>query len=194
MGLRRRALSSKTCLGSGVKAGVDDLIRALVAKSWARTEHGIERSIVLLREGAPLYEPEELGPPEPRTGLRNERPPEPTWIDYGVLWEIFGAMPDLCMRVRGDAMERAGLVDGAVVALARRVDDKGRVAVTDGEIVAARIAGNVELRRVRGIDATTAELRPESRSRKHRSVRFDTGSDDVEVVGIVIGRMLAGAG
>ena len=42
-----------------------------------------------------------------------------------------------------------------------------------------------------GIDPTTVELRPESRSRKHRAIRFDTRTDEVEIIGVVIGRMLA---
>ena len=141
-------------LGLKSHAGVDSHIHTLASKGWVKTEAGVERSIVLRREGAPLYEPDALRPQEPKTGLRGERPPEPTWINDEVLWEIFGAMPDLCLRIRGD----------------------------------------VVLRRVHAIDATTVELRPESRSRRHQAIRFDTRSDEVEIIGVVIGRMLAGAG
>ena len=41
---------------------------------------------------------------------------------------------------------------------------------------------------------TTFELRAESRSRKHKTMRVERETDDVEIIGVVIGRVLAGAG
>ena len=175
-------------------ASVASHIQTLASRGWIEKVAGTERGLILRREGAALYEPEEL-----RRTPQGERPygappPEPTWIDYEVLWEMFVAKPDLCLRIRGDAMSRAGLADGGIVALARRCGEDGKMTFSDGDIVAARVADDVMLRRVHGIDATTVELRPESRSRKHRAIRFDTRTDEVEIIGVVIGRMLAGAG
>ena len=42
------------------------------------------------------------------------------WIDHDLVWENFGAMPDLCIRMARDAMDRAGITDGGLVGLARR--------------------------------------------------------------------------
>ena len=181
-------------LGLKSSAAVDTHIQTLAARAWVATAPGTQRGLILRREGAPLYEPEALGAilaaPEPR----GEHPAEPKWIDDELLWETFGATPDLCLRIRGGAMDRAGLTDGGIVALARKRDEQRKLTIDEGDVVAARIADNVVLRRVHGIDATTGELRPESTSRKHRSVRFDTRSDEIQIIGVVIGRMLASAG
>ena len=82
--------------------------------------------------------------------------------------------------------------------------------VVDGDIVAARVEGDVVVRRVRtidtatpltrrvrGLDATTVELRAESTSRRHKTVRYDTRAGDIEIIGVVIGvvrRMRPGPG
>ena len=42
------------------------------------------------------------------------------WIGHDLVWEIFGTMPDLCIRMARDAMDRAGMTDGGFVGLARR--------------------------------------------------------------------------
>ena len=166
----------------------------MAKKGWVEIKYGVERGLVPLREGAPLYEPEDLRPTPACVRLRGEGPKEPQWLNYELVWEMFGAMPDVCLRIRGDAMDRAGLADGGIVALTRRCDDEGNVTVIEGDIVAARTADDVVLRRVHAMDPGTFELRPESRSRRHKTIRFDTRTDDVEMIGVVIGRLLAGAG
>ena len=181
-------------LNLGKNSRVDMLLHALVRKAWIDVLPGIERGIILLREGAPLYEPEDLRRRPADVRLRGERAKEPAWINCKQLWGIFCALPDLCLHIRGDAMNRAGLADGGIVALARKPDEAGNMTITDGDIVAARIETDVVLRRVSAIDATTVELRPESRSRRHKTVRVERETNDVEIIGIVIGRMLAGAG
>ena len=181
-------------LGLKSSAAVDTHIQTLAARAWVATAPGTQRGLILRREGAPLYEPAELGAILVAPDPRGERSAEPRWIDSEVLWETFGTKPDLCLRIRGGAMDRAGLTDGGVVALARKRDEQRKLSIDEGDIVAARIAGNVVLRRVHGVDATTFELRPESRSRRHKTIRFDTRTDAVEIIGVVIGRMLAGAG
>ena len=173
---------------------MDTHIQTLAARGWIATSPGSQRGLILRREGAPLYEPDDLRPRDSGAKLRGERPKEPKWLNDELLWQLFRAKPHFCLRIRGDAMNRAGLADGGIVALARRRDEAGDMTINDGDIVAARIGDDVLLRRVHDIDATTVELRPESRSRRHRTIRFDTRSDEVEIIGVVIGRMLAGAG
>lgn len=125
---------------------------------------------------------------------RGEPPPEPQWIDADGLWEVFGRKPDLLLRVRGDAMGHAGLADGAVVAVSLRHVTEQTEPATVGDIVAVKLGDEVVPRRVGNIDGTTLQLRPEGRSRKHRTVQVDSRADDVELVGVVTGRVLAGAG
>ena len=181
-------------VGLRYQAAVDNHLQRMAKKGWVEVKYGVERGLVLLREGVPLYEPEELRPTPPCMRLRGERPKEPKWLKYELLWEMFGAVPDLCLRIRGDAMERAGLADGGIVALAHGGDEEGKMTIVGGDIVAVRTEDDVVLRRVHAMDAGTFELRPESRSRRHKAIRFDTRTDDVEIIGVVIGRMLAGAG
>ena len=89
-------------------------------------------------------------------------------------------------------MDRAGLTESAIVAIKLTGEDDTPIA--DADVVAARIDGDVVLRRYHRIDDRTAELRPESRSPRHATKRIGAESEDVEILGVVIGRMLAGAG
>ena len=183
-------------LGIRSENGIEVHLHVIASRGWLKIQPGTQRGLVLLREGAPLYEPEELqstGEGEDEGELTTEAP-EPTWIDCDLLWETFGAKPDACLRVRNDDMEGAGLVDGGIVALARKLDEAGSISIGDGNIVAARIEGEVVLRRVCAVDETTFELRAESRSRRHKAVRVGGETSDVEIIGVVIGRVLAGAG
>ena len=175
-------------------SAVGNHLVSLEKKGWLKLSLGVERGIKLLREGAPLYEPDDLyrgivGEEDP-----DEQPYEPERINDDHLWEVFGAIPTLCLRIRGDAMDKAGLTDGGIVALTMVRDRKDERAITDGQIVLVRIEDQILLRRYHRLDERTVELKPQSTSRRHKASRIDTGSNDVEIIGVVIGRMLAGAG
>ena len=111
-------------------------------------------------------------------GFHGERPTEPEWIDCEQLWQIFGGTPDLCLHIRGDAMNRAGLADGGIVALRLARDDQGEDEdpPADADIVAARVSNEVMLRRFHRIDQRTAELRAQSTSRRHKVIRVEKGT------------------
>ena len=152
----------------------------------------------------PLYEPDQLC--ANTTGQAGAN--EPEWIDFDCepRLRLFRQVPDLLLWIRGDAMSRAGLADGAIVALARQCDGEGDPILANWDMVAARVGGEVVVRRVRnGINTTTLELRPEitsrrhklwpeSTSRRHKTVRVDTRADDIEIMGVVIGVVLPGPG
>ena len=174
--------------------GIETHVQGLARRGWLRIEAGTQRGLVLLREGAPLYEPDALRRRNQEVESQREQPAEPEWIDCERLWTIFGQVPDVLLWIRDDAMERAELADGGIVALARTLDAQHRITVGNGDIVAARIEGEVVLRRVCAVAETTFELRAESTSRRHKAVRVERETDDVEIIGVVIGRVLAGAG
>ena len=186
---------SRGDLKKGLKLSSDGnahrYLKRIERRGWLKVAKGIDRGVRLTREGAPLYEPEDF-----RTTTttqvrgRDESAREPEWIDSEQLWRLFGTIPDLCLRIRGDAMERSGLSDGGIVALSLLSD----APVGDGDVVAARVGGDVVLRRYHRINDRTAELRAESRSRRHATIRCVAESEDVEILGVVIGRMLAGGG
>ena len=181
-------------LGLASDAGIDAHIKTLVERGWAERLQGSQRGVILLREGVPLYEPEALRRSTAPTNAQRHQASEPAWIDCEPLWEALGGVPVLCLWIRDDAMERAGLAAGGIVALSRELDGEGRARTSEGDIVAARVGGEVLLRRIRAIDGARCELRPESRSRKHGAARVDTRAAEVELVGVVTGRILAGAG
>ena len=58
-------------------------------------------------------------------------------------------------------------------------------------MVAARVADDVVLRRYRRIDDTRAELHPESTKRRYTVIHIDR-EKDFEIIGVMIGRIVAG--
>ena len=188
-------------LGLTHQSSVDNHLHALAKKGWVELKHGVERGIQLLREGVPMYEPEDFLRSSARTGAFDEEKHEPVWVNYDLLWSMFGAMPNICLRVRGNAMNKAGLTEGGIVALKLVSDAKNdetpregenEETLRDGEVVAARVRDEVVLRRYHRIDERTVELRPDSTSHEHQAIRIDTKDDDAEIIGVMIGRMVAG--
>ena len=184
----------KMALNSVSQASADGLLQRIARRGWLTLSPRLERAIVLTREGAPLYEPGDFSTTTTQVRNRDERAREPDWIDCEQLWRLFGAMPDLCLRIRSDAMECAGLSDGGIVALRLVNHGEEHAPIADGDVVAARVRDDVVLRRYHRIDDRTAELRPESTSPEHQVLCVDAESNAVEILGVVIGRMLAGAG
>ena len=174
------------------QSSVDNHLYALARKRWIEVKPGVERGIALLREGVPLYEPEDFRRGSAVLDDPAEQVREPEWIDYARLWEIFGVKPDLCLWIRGDAMNGAGLTDGGIVALKRRPQGHGEEPVQDGAVVAARVGDEVVLRCFHQIDEQTVELRPKSTNRNHQVMRIDPTKKNMEIIGVVTDRIVAG--
>ena len=174
------------------QSSVDNHLYALARKGWIEIKPGVERGIALLREGVPLY-----GPGHFRRGsaiLDNPAEParEPEWIDYRRVWDIFGDKPDLCLWIQGNAMDGAGLTEHEIVALKRTREGQDEEPVQAGTVVAARVRDNVVVRRYHPIDEKTVELRPQSTNREQQTMRIDTTKDDMEIIGVAIGRIVVG--
>ena len=60
----------------------------------------------------------------------------------------------------------------------------------DGDLVVARIGEEIVVTRLRRIDPGCVELQPESTNPKHRSIRIDAQTKDVEIVGVVVGAVV----
>ena len=176
------------------QSGVDNHLHALAKKKYLELKPGFERGIRLLREGVPLYEPKAFLRRSAGVGEFGRPPKEPEWLGYDRLWQIFGVIPDVCMRIRGQDMEMAGLTDGGIVALRLARDEESEEQLQDGQVVAARVGDEVMLRRYHQVNEHTGELRPESPDTEHPPIKFVTETKDIEIIGIVIGRMLAGGG
>ena len=183
----------KKNFGLSSQANAHRCLERIQRRGWLAIAPGIGRGLRLLREGAPLYEPEDFRTTTTQVSGRDDTAREPDWIDCDYFRELCGGMPDFCLRVRGDAMNRAGLTESAIVAIKLTGEDDTPIA--DGDVVAARIDGDVVLRRYHVVDETTAELRPESTNPEHQVLCVGAASNAVEIIiGVVTGRMLAGAG
>ena len=177
------------------QSAVDNHLHALAKKGWLRLAPGRERGIQLLREGAPYYEPEDFTRGSGMYGIDDEPTREPRWIQCNGLWELLKIRPDMYMKVAGDAMDAAGLPEGGIVALRRSYGARRDVEPRDdepnyGDIVAARVNERVLLARFKRIDEKTVELSPQSTNPTHQPRRVNIDTDDMEIIGIVIGHVL----
>ena len=54
----------------------------------------------------------------------------------------------------------------------------------------ARIGQKITLKRFRHVSDECVELEPESTNPKHRSIRIDAQTEDIEIVGVVVGAIM----
>ena len=176
-------------LGLTHPSAVTGHLNALEKGGWVETFPSIERGIRLLREGAPLYEdPADLldvdaPPARHRVGAQKKEPRRVH--DFDSFAGLFEDRPDLFLRITDDSMEVAGYRPGAIVVVVRDLEPE------DGDVVVARAEGTVLVRRYQSRDADTIELRPESSNPEHETLEFRRNSMDLEIVGVVVGKIVA---
>ena len=171
-------------LGLRRQSSVDQQLNALAKKGWVKLLAGVERGIQLLREGAPLLDPDQL--PEVRAGtpVLAEETPTPRVHDYESVTAQFEGPPDYYLRVTGDSLDRVGFQTGDVVAVQRTPD------VRNGDLVVARIGQEVTLKRYCRKGSELIELQPESTNPEHQAIRIDPQTEDFEIVGVVVGAIV----
>ena len=129
--------------------------------------------IQLLREGAPLLDPDQL--PEVRAGtpiVAEDQPAPQRLDDFESFSGQFEGRPDYFLRVQGDSLDKVGF--------------------RTGDLVVARIGQEIVLKRYRCVSKSVVELQPESTNPEHQPIRIDAQSDDVEIVGVVLGAVVGG--
>ena len=144
----------------------------------------MERGLKLLREGAPVFDPEELSEVAVADPIVAEEREPARLHAFDSFVERFEARPDYFVRVRGDSLDRAGFRTGDIVAVRRQPE------ANDGDLVVARIGQEITLKRLRRIDDECLELEPESTNPKHRSIRIDAQTEDIEIVGVIVGAVV----
>lgn len=97
---------------------------------------------------------------------------------------IFRPRADYLLKVRGQSMRDAGILDGDLIAVARRKD------VANGEIVVARLGEEVtvkrlETRRSRGGKTANIRLLPENP--EFHPIEVDATRDDFAIEGVMVG-------
>ena len=175
-------------LGIKYQGSVDNLLNALAKKGWVRLFPAVERGIQLLREGAPIFDEENL--PEVAAGspMVPGHNPEPRRLhDFDTITEQFGAKPDYFLKVRGDSMDKLGLKSGDIVAM-QRTDD-----ARNGNIVVARIGEDITLKRFRKTADDQIFLEPLSTNSAHEPIQVDPQAD-FGIVGVVVGAIVTTVG
>ena len=171
-------------MGLRHQGGVDAHLNALARKGFLKVFPNVERGLKLLREGAPVFDPEEL--PEVAASdpiVAEER--EPARLhDFDSFVERFESRPDYFVRVRDDSLDRAGFRSGDIVAVRRQPE------ANDGDLVVARIGQKIALKRLRRINDKCIKLEPESTNPEHRSIPINPQTEDVEIVGVIVGAVV----
>ena len=169
----------------GNQAGVDRILSALAKKGWVRLLPSVDRGIQLLREGAPILDPEDL----PEVAAGNPMIPgdysEPKRLhDFDTLSERFESRPGYFLRVKGDSMDLVGFRSGDVIAAREGGDPQ------NGDVVVARIRDEITLKRYyRQNGYGSIELQPVRSNAEHSTVRID-GQSDFEISGVVVGAII----
>ncbi|TFW18330.1 transcriptional repressor LexA [Duganella callida] len=99
---------------------------------------------------------------------------------YNVDPAMFSAKPDYLLKVRGESMRDAGIMDGDLLAV-KKVDS-----AKNGQIVVARIGSEVTVKRYRKT-GSTVELLPENPDFK--VITVDPQADEFALEGLAVGLM-----
>ena len=174
-----------SALGFAFHSAADSHLKALERKGWVRLHPGRDHGIQLLREGAPILNPDQL----PAVAAGNPTvacdQPEPARLhDFDSLIERFEDRPQWFVRCIGDSLDKVGFRSGDVLAVRKKPNPR------DGDLVVARIGDEVVVKRFVRKDKHTIELQPESHNPEHKPIRIDEHTVDFEVVGTVVGAIV----
>ena len=178
---------SELCKALGIAnhSAVNGHLNALARKGWLKLLPSVDRGIQLLREGAPILDADELPAVAAGNPIVAFDQPEPARLhDFDSLSERFEAPPDWFVRVEGGSLDKVGFHSGDVLAVRRNPDPR------NGDIVVARIGGEVVVKRFRRTGPETIELQPESHNPEHKPIRVTPNTIDFEIVGTVVGAIV----
>ena len=166
-------------------SAVGGYLAALARKGWIAVIPSGDRGIRLLREGAPILDAEHLpavaaGSPTVIEECRNL----PRLNDFESFSQQFEAKPDFFVRVERDSLDKVGFTTGDIVAVRHQPEAR------NGDIVVARIGEEVTLKRYERTGPDTVEFQPESTNPQHKPIRVDANTDDVAIVGVVVGAII----
>ena len=99
---------------------------------------------------------------------------------YNVDPAMFASRPDFLLKVRGESMRDAGIMDGDLLAVKKVSSAK------NGQIIVARIGDDVTVKRYRETGALI-ELLPENPDFK--TIRIDPARGDFSIEGLAVGLM-----
>ena len=158
-------------------------LHALERKGWIQLNPGMDRGIRLLREGTPVFDPDELPEVAAGTPILADESKAVMRVPDELARQIH-PQADFYVVVRGDSMSSVGYRTGDIIAIKRTPD------AADGDVVMARIGTEITLKCFRRPSEDRIELRPCSKNPEHRPIVIDEQTEDWEVVGVVVGAMI----
>lgn len=158
-------------------------LRALAHKGVIRIEARRSRGITLTPlSGASLPAPGGIRKPLPLVGRVAAGSPilaqENIEDEYKVDPALFSPRPHYLLRVEGDSMRDAGILDGDLLAVHRTPEAQ------NGQIVVARLDDEVTVKRFR-LDGHQASLLPENQA--YQAIQVDLRKQELVIEGLGVG-------
>ena len=176
-----RGPRSRPRSGSGTRRPSTAHLTALMKKGWIELRPGSPRFIRLLKDDLPLVVAGPIAAGEPI--LADERV---TARIPRAMADWFPRPPDFFLRVQGDSMNCLGFITGSIVAI------KSQPVAESGEVIVAKLEGEVTLKRYVRKDEQRIELHPESTNPEHRPIAVDLKADSFEIAGVAVGALIGG--
>ena len=170
-------------LGLASATAVNYHLRALERKGWIQLNPGRDRGIQLLREGTPVFDPEQLPEVAAGTPILADESKAILRVPDELSRQIH-PQADFYVVVRGDSMSSVGYRTGDIIAIKRTPN------ASDGDVVMARIGTEITLKCFHRPSEDRVELRPCSKNPEHCAIVIDEQTEDWEIVGVVVGAMI----
>ena len=170
-------------IGLTFAAGVKNHLEALERKGWIELKPGMDRGIVLLREGTPVFDVTTL-PTVPAGAPVLADEAAASFRVPGQLSKRIHPQADFYVVVRGDSMDLVGYRSNDIVAVRRNPDP------AEGDVVIARIDREITLKCFHRPAPDRVELQPRSSNPEHETIVIDKTTGDWEIVGVVVGAMI----
>ena len=172
-------------IGGAFPSAADTHLKALEKKGFLRIHPGKEHGLKLLREGAPILDPDQLPAVAAGNPIVACDGPEPARLhdfdSFAAHWE---AKPDWFVRVVGDSLDKVGFRSGDVLAVKRNPEPR------NGDVVVARIGDEVVVKRFCRTGPETIELQPASHNPQHKPIQITARTVGFEIVGTVVGAVV----
>ena len=158
-------------------------LQALERKGWIQLNPGMDRGIQLLREGTPVFDPEQFPEVAAGTPILADETKAVLRVPNDLARQIH-PKANFYVVVRGDSMSRVGYRTGDIIAIKRTPD------ASEGDVVMVRIGNEITLKCFHRASDDRIELQPRSKNPEHRAIVIDEQTEDWEIVGVVVGAMI----
>ena len=154
-------------------------LNALMRKGRLELRPDTRRGIRLLGTNLPAVAEGKVPAGEPL--LAEHRIVRRVHEDVGI---FFREAPDYFLIVHGDSMNHTGLKDSDLAAI------KAAQSAEFGQVIVARVADRVMLRRYEPIDDRYIDLVPDSTNSAHRPKRVDLSQTSFQIEGVMVGAVI----